>query len=53
MYPVPEIVIEGVCMRLVGTLCVAIVMEGPDSEIVHVQPDSTSPVGRIMFCVVL
>lgn len=51
--PSPQGLVQLEGLGLIGTLCVAIVMESPDGQVVHVDPDGPPPVGRVMFSVIL
>ena len=53
LFSVPELVVKLLCLLSVRTLYVAIVMEGPARKVVHVDPNGTSPVRRVMLSVVL
>ena len=50
---VPELVVQLLCLLSVRSLHVAIVMEGTAGKVVHVDPDGSSPVRRVMLSVVL
>lgn len=50
---VPQLRINFLCLAPVWTICVGIVMESPHSYVVHVDPNGTSPIWRVLFSVVL
>ena len=49
----PEFLIELAGLAVVGTLGSAVVVEGSDCKVVHVEPDSSPPVWGVVLCVPL
>ena len=49
----PQLLVELLRLGLEWTIGVAIVMKSSYSEVVDVHPDSSTPVGWVVLCVVL
>ena len=49
----PQPLIQLLCLLLVGPLCLGIMVQGSQSEVVHVDPNGASPIWGIMLRVVL
>ena len=50
---VPEFLVDAFGPDPIGSLLVAVVMEGPHGHVVDVDPNGTAPVGGVVLCVVL